>query len=88
MKSKGLDQLLERTRKAIQETGSLDDQGRELLEELDRDIHALLGRSSEELHASTIQGRLREAIAHFEVSHPTLTALLSELSTILSNAGI
>jgi hypothetical protein len=88
MKSKKLDQVLEQARLAIREAGSVDERGRELLEGLDQDIHILLGRSGEERHGASIQARLREAISHFEVTHPTLTALLSELSTILSNAGI
>jgi len=88
MKPNELDQLLEKAQMAIREIRIVDGRDRELLESLDQDIRALLGRSGEERHGSSIQERLREAIAHFEVTHPTLTAVLSELSAILSNAGI
>jgi hypothetical protein len=32
--------------------------------------------------------RLQDTIDHFEVTHPRLTTLLSQMMTILSNAGI
>lgn len=32
--------------------------------------------------------RLKDAITHFEVSHPTLTGVLNELMMTLSNMGI
>lgn len=88
MEPKELDQLLEKAQTAIKEVHTVDGKGRELLESLDQDIRALLGRSTDERHGPSIQKRLREVIAHFEVTHPTLTAVLSELSAILSNAGI
>jgi hypothetical protein len=32
--------------------------------------------------------RLQDTIDHFEATHPQLTTVLSEMMTILSNAGI
>jgi hypothetical protein len=87
MKASEFDRVLEKAREAIQDAADVDDTGRKLLELLDRDIRALLKRT-EDLGASNLHERVRVAIRHFEVTHPTLTAVLSEVSTILSNAGI
>ncbi|MBM3126706.1 MAG: DUF4404 family protein [Chloroflexi bacterium] len=87
MKASEFDRLLEKAREAIQDAADVDDSGRELLEFLDRDIRALLKRT-EDIGASALPERVRVAIRHFEVTHPVLTAVLSEISTILSNAGI
>jgi hypothetical protein len=47
----------------------------------------LLGRSRTESDESMLQ-RLQDSVDHFEVTHPTLTAMLSRMLDILSNAGI
>jgi hypothetical protein len=69
----------------------LDDRGRELLYHLDMDIRDLLDRLEDEgrqpSDPSLIQS-LEESIDHLEVTHPTLTSLLSQVLTTLSNAGI
>jgi len=78
--------LLEQLRKEIEQTGSLDAKGRDLLQGLDSDIHRLLEHSSA-ADESVIQ-RMQDSVDHFQVSHPTLTRTLSELMNILNNAGI
>ena len=73
----------------VKKTG-IDDQGRELLRSLGRDVNALLEQTEAlPLKAQpTLTRNLQEAIRHFEVTHAALTAALSELLTALSNAGI
>ena len=75
----------------IEQTQSLDEDGRRLLRYLETDINELLKRSEGELqqqvHPSTLR-RLEDSIDYFELSHPTLTTQLSKLLSILSNAGI
>jgi cell division septum initiation protein DivIVA len=88
MKSGKLGQLLEQIRDAIPDLQDVDEKGREILESLERDIHGLLDREDDKDHDDSILQRMQSAIAHFEVSHPTLTAWISEASAILSNAGI
>jgi phytoene/squalene synthetase len=83
-----LDQLLEKVHAEIENTEQVDEKGRELLQDLENDIRGLLDRSESAGGDTPAVQRLRDAISHFEVTHPTLTAMLSELSTILSNAGI
>lgn len=81
--------LLEQVHDEIAQAESVDENGHELLAHLAADIQALLERS--ELSAESdlsIQEQLQKAIDEFEVSHPTLTATLSQLSAVLSNAGI
>ena len=88
MEPRQFDQLLEKVNAAIRNVEDVDEQGRELLKDLSQDIQDLLDRSEDRGSAPSVNPRLRDSIRHFEVTHPTLTALLSELSTILGNAGI
>jgi len=86
-----LRELLERLHDEIEETHALDEKGRELLHHLDADIRDLLDRLEDEGRsasgASLIQS-LEDSIDHLQRSHPTLTTLLSQVLTTLSNAGI
>jgi hypothetical protein len=82
--------LLEQLHKEIEETETVDEKELALLRELGTDIRELLERYEAEeaqTHPLTIR-RLEEAIDSLAVNHPTLTALLSNISRILSNAGI
>ncbi len=86
-----LRQLLEELHQRIESTDSVDEKGRELLSHLSVDIRNLLERAGheEKLRGSPREvGRLQESIQHFEVTHPNLTAALSQLLNILNNAGI
>ncbi len=86
-----LRQLLEELHQKIEKTDSVDEKGRQLLSHLSVDIRNLLERTGHEepLQGSPREiGRLEESVRHFEVSHPSLTAALSQLLNILNNAGI
>jgi Domain of unknown function (DUF4404) len=90
MDDKELRDLIEQLHNEIQNTKSLDKKGQELLSHLDSDIRELLGQSGGEgvhLRQYTIQ-RLKDGLAHFEVTHPALTTLISNLLESLSNAGV
>ena len=90
MTDQNLRTLLEQLHSELERTESLDEKGRELLRDLSGDIRGLLERSSNagpQPEEATVQ-RLQDAIDHFEVTHPTITMALSEMMTILSNAGI
>jgi hypothetical protein len=83
-------ELLQQLHDEIHNTQSLDEKGRELLQDLDGDIRALLERSEEpsgDEHPSLIQN-LEITLRHFEVTHPELTVLVSKMLDTLSNAGI
>ncbi|GAB4580873.1 MAG: hypothetical protein Fur0022_36170 [Anaerolineales bacterium] len=83
-------ELLNQLQNEIQNTQTVDEQGQQLLKDLDEDIHALLARSEEQAGHSqaTFVKRLQGALYHFEVDHPTLTVVISRVLDSLSGAGI
>jgi hypothetical protein len=90
MSDENLRKLLEQLHDELERTESVDETGNELLRHLNADIRNLMKRSGKadvEPDDSVLE-RLEDAIDHFEVTHPTLTRMLSEMMTILSNAGI
>ena len=89
MTDQNLHDLLERLHNELERTQPTDEKGREMLRHLDTDIRSLLKRSGAETEADEpMLERLQNTIDHFEVTHPQLTMMLSEMMTILSNAGI
>jgi hypothetical protein len=91
MDDEELRKMLEELHQRIERTDSVDEKGRELLSHLSVDIRNLLERTGHEerLRGNEWEiGRLEESVRHFEVSHPGLTAALSQLLNILNNAGI
>jgi hypothetical protein len=90
MKEKELTQLLEQLHSEIENTQAVDDKGRELLQHLDGDIQRLLERTEGESGRSptNVLDQLQDTIDHLEVTHPTITAILSQFLTTLSNSGI
>lgn len=80
-----LDQLLEKLKNEIEGIQPDDEKGQALLRELSADIRDLLERAEAK---QPMMRRFQAYIDHFEITHPELTAALSNLSNILSNAGI
>ena len=88
-RDQNLRELLERLHNELEQTESIDEKGNEMLRHLNSDIHRRLERSGEEAEKDEpLVERLQDTIDHFETTHPTLTLTLSEMMTILSNAGI
>ena len=88
MEPNQFDQLLEKIRAAIRNVESTDEKERRLLQDLEQDVIRLSERNDKAQPEDSMLQRMRDAVDHFEVTHPTLTAMISELSAILSNAGI
>ncbi|MCL4530664.1 MAG: DUF4404 family protein [Chloroflexi bacterium] len=90
MDDKKFRKLLEQLHAQIEQTEKMDDQGRELLRHVNADINELLARTEGAplKPKPALAHSLEAAISHFEVTHPTLTAALSDLLNALSNAGI
>ncbi|RJP48654.1 MAG: DUF4404 family protein [Anaerolineaceae bacterium] len=86
MNDQQLDSLLEKVHAELQRVDHVDDEERKLLEELDRDIRDLLQRRDSE--TLPMVERMGKAIERFEVKYPAFTRMLSDISAILSNAGI
>jgi len=90
MDNNNLQKLLEQLHDEINNTKMVDDKGSELLKDLEEDIRSLLIRTKdhyEDLNPSIIH-RLQDSIYHFQVDHPTLTNIISEILETLSGAGI
>ena len=86
-----LRELLERLHNQLEQTESMDEAGTEMLRHLDEDIRKRLessGSKRKKEPDEPILERLQDTIDHFEATHPNLTLTLSEMMTILSNAGI
>lgn len=91
MADQNLRDLLEQLHKELERTDTVDEKGNEMLRHLDADIRNLLKRSGTEAEIDAdepVLERLQDTIDHFEATHPRLTTVLSEMMTILSNAGI
>jgi len=83
-------QLLDQLHQEIGQIKSIGEKERALLKGLDADIRDLLERNETkplETHPLIIQ-RLEDAVDALAVNHPTLTAILSNMLTTLSNAGV
>jgi hypothetical protein len=77
MEDNELRKLLQELHDEIEHIDSVDEKGRQLLSE-DEAVAP---------HPTLTQG-IENSVDYFEVTHPTLTAALSKLLAILSNAGI
>ena len=84
MNNQELTELLRKLHDELDDIKDVDEKSLQLLRDLEKDIDDVLERSDQD----SIVERLREAIREFEVTHPSITAMLSEISNILNNAGI
>jgi hypothetical protein len=82
--------MLEEFRNQVAQAEPLDEEDRNLLLSLDKEIERLVDRPDDESGDTpdTVLEQLQESIEHFEETHPTLTITLSQMMTVLSNAGI
>jgi len=89
MTDQNLRELLEKLHSELERAEAVDEKGNEMLRHLDADIRSLLKRSGTKVEADEpMLERLQDSIDHFEDTYPRLTMMLSEMMTILSNAGI
>lgn len=88
MSNQKLKDLLEKLHAEMESVDKTDEVGLAMLRDLGKDINDLISSTDDDLSDQSLAERLDEAVRKFEVSHPTLTAMLSEMSKILSNAGI
>ena len=91
MTDQNLHELLEKLQNELKRTDVTDEAGRERLRHLEEDIHRLRERSRAGEEAEVDEPmleRFQETIEEFEETHPQLTMMISQMMTILSNAGI
>lgn len=89
MDDRDLRPLLEQLHAEIEHTDTIDQKGLELLRDLEGDIRKLLERTDRKTvqpAPSTVR-RVEESIDYLEVTHPTLTSVLSQLLATLTNTG-
>ena len=79
--------LLEEFRNQVAQAESLDQEDRNLLLSLDKEIERLTDDETADT-PDTVLEQLQEGIERFEEKYPTLTLTLSQMMTVLSNAGI
>jgi hypothetical protein len=83
-------EILQQLQDEINKLDEVDEQGSELLKDIDGHIRQILEHSGEsplDVHPNLAK-RLDDALRHFEATHPTLTALISEALDTLSTAGV
>ena len=89
MPDQNLRELLENVHRELEQIDAADEGEGERLRHLEADIRSLLERSGEsDLADDPMLERFQDSIDHFEASYPRLTMMLSQMMTILSNAGI
>lgn len=86
MNDKKLDTLLEQVHAELQRVDKVDAESLKLLQDLKQDVQELLDKT--DVETPSVLARMQKAVEKFEVDHPALTALISEVSAVLSNAGI
>lgn len=86
MNEKKLESLLEQVHAELQKVETVDEDSLKLLQDLQQDVQELIDKA--DVETPSILARMQKAVERFEVDHPALTALISEVSTVLSNAGI
>ena len=86
MTDQKLRNLLQQLQDELKQTQSVDEKGREMLRHINADIQQFLDPAQE--NPKTLLDQLQDAIDHFEVEHPAVTAALSQMLNALSNAGI
>ena len=87
---KKLHPSLNELKKEIGNTPVADEAGKAKLSDLNEKIDLVLEDSSSipgEHHASLLKS-LREAILHFEVTHPKLTSYINRIAGMLADMGI
>ena len=79
--------LLTKLRTEIQNS-QLDAETRSLMQDLDSDIHHLLGPEKTDVESASVLKRARDIEANFESDHPTAVRILREVVDALSRMGI
>jgi hypothetical protein len=83
-------QELQRLHSQLQHLESVDDPERQLLQQLNSDIQALLEHREdyERHHYDSLGKRLRETIEQIEASHPNAAMLIGQIADALAKMGI
>ena len=79
--------LLVELDRELKSTGSLDDQSKDLLEQVLADVRKLESPADADQHQSA-EDRLRKLVLRFETDHPRLSGAVGQVADALSKLGI
>ena len=85
---KQLKASLDKLRSEIEALKVSDRESKQRLETLVRDLEETLDKPGDTEHHKDVVRQLDDTIMHFEVSHPTVTAIMNDIMVKLSNMGI
>jgi uncharacterized protein DUF4404 len=91
MDQRHLHQLLGELHQELLSAGSVDPKSRDLLQHLARDIRAIVDAPPQQTSPAQyhgLRGRLSEAIAQFEASHPRLTTSMERVIDTLAVSNL
>ena len=92
MKQRELHKLLIELKQKLAEIQTAEDSTDNSLEilkkDIDRALYQLEHPEAGDLDHESLRARLRETIDRFEVTHPTLTAVMNNIFNTLSGSGV
>lgn len=85
-----LQEILEQLNAELKRTQTADENQRQQLHALQRNVQSLLDRSGEapEANDQPAAQSLRASLQHFEATHPVLATLIEQASNTLTNMGV
>jgi chromosome segregation ATPase len=87
-----LQELLRELKQKLSEIPTAKDSTKDSLEILKKDIDRALRQLEQsetgELDHESLRARLRQAVDHFEITHPTLTAVINNILNTLAGSGV
>lgn len=83
-----LQNTLQSLRAEIEKLGEGEQESKIRLEKLVEDIETKIKSPADIDHHPNLVHDVKDSVAHFEVSHPTVTRFLNDIMMALSNMGI
>jgi hypothetical protein len=88
MSNEKLKQLLENVHTALEDTRELDDETRDLVRELDEDIHRLVESGADAEQFDSAMDKAKVLQARFATKHPVAERFFREIIDVLAKVGI
>jgi len=88
MQKEQLKDKLQQLHIELQQTESVDDKSKVLLEKLGKEIQQVLDRSDDESWYSELFEKLEDEVEDLEETHPSIFSAIKNITTTLSNIGI
>ncbi|MEE9395709.1 MAG: DUF4404 family protein [Methylococcales bacterium] len=82
-----LNETLENLRSEIENLRTNDNESKAKLEKIVDDLEQKI-KNPDDVDHNRLISDVKDTVTHFEVSHPTITAILNDIMMALSNMGI